>query len=79
MSKNQICADFSKKGEKMRYYNFDCPSPGIKGKYITASSFKNNPRQNHDHFSAAEIEVFGKVNSISIIIKFILIKSLIMH
>ena len=45
----------------MKYYEFKCPNKGLMGKYITVSSTSNWRDGNWDFFSAAEIELFGKL------------------
>ena len=46
----------------MKYYEFKCPNKGLMGKYITLSSTSNWRDGNWDFFSAAEIELFGKLS-----------------
>ena len=60
VSKNKICSTFLNKGENMKYYDFTCPSSGIKGKYVTITSNSNGAHATYDIFSAAEVELFGK-------------------
>ena len=50
----------------MKYYNFECSKYGLKGKYITlTSSLASNQKERYDVFSAAEVELFGKLYLIS--------------
>ena len=68
-TRNTLCAMFRNDAETMKYYDFICPSPGIKGKYITVSSSKlRNVEAKKDILSAAEVEIFG---NISIFMQFI--------
>jgi hypothetical protein len=59
--KNTRCSTFWNRGESMKYYDFKCPTPGIKGKYVTITSARSTHNTNpaYDILSAAEVEIFG--------------------
>ena len=60
--RNIFCSSFLDKGKQMKYYDFECSKYGVKGKYITlTSSLASNQKERYDVFSAAEVELFGKL------------------
>ena len=64
--RNTFCSSFLDKGKQMKYYDFECSKYGLKGKYITlTSSLASNQKERYDVFSAAEVELFGKLCLIS--------------
>ena len=64
--RNTFCSSFLDKGKQMKYYNFECSKYGLKGKYITlTSSLASNQKERYDVFSAAEVELFGKLYLLS--------------
>ena len=66
---NTRCSMFWNRGESMKYYDFKCPTPGIKGKYVTITSTRvHGVEQSKDLLSAAEVEIFGKTSLPNIII-----------
>ena len=71
VSKNEVCDNFWQYGEELKYYDFNCPSPGIKGKYITVSSSKTGGLTANDRLSGAEVEIFGTLCILDILIRFI--------
>ena len=58
---NSFCSAFRSKGRAMKYYDFKCPKNGLMGKYITITSSQHPTHAAYDFFSAAEIELFGKI------------------
>ena len=64
--RNTFCSSFLDKGKQMKYYDFECSKYGLKGRYITlTSSLSSNKKERWDVFSAAEVELFGKICLIS--------------
>ena len=75
--RNTFCSSFLDKGKQMKYYDFECSKYGLKGKYITlTSSLASNQKERYDVFSAAEVELFGKLCLISYTLNISLIKYL---
>ena len=70
VTKNEVCDSFWQYGEDLKYYDFNCPNPGIKGKYITVSSSKMGGLTVNDRLSGAEVELFGKLCILVIVIRF---------
>ena len=67
VTKNEVCDSFWQYGEDLTYYDFNCPTPGIKGKYITVSSFKSGGLDANDRLSGAEVEIFGNTRTLTIV------------